>query len=374
MTLPLAHGLEVTFVQAATELAHEPRPIGIIMRAFVTGATGLLGTNLVRLLLEQGHEVRALARSRDKAEAAFGGLGVETVAGDMEDVPAFANALGGCDALFHTAAYFREYYQPGDHWPILERINVRATIDLLTEAARRGVKTGVHTSSSGVIGPGLGGAPGNESSPPPREAQTNLYFKSKVLAEEAIQAWMARQTGMRVVLVLPGWMFGPADAGPTGSGKLVLDFLAGKVPGIVDGGACIVDARDVAQAMIAAAERGEHGSRYIVAGEYHTLEDVMKTLQSVSGIPAPTRHIPYPAILIYAWFAELGARITGRAPTVSLQGVRAMHAKHRVSSDKATRELGATFRPLAETLRDEVEWFRQRGSTQAVTLGAGEGS
>jgi dihydroflavonol-4-reductase len=333
------------------------------MKAFVTGATGLLGTNLVRLLRQQGHQVCALVRSREKAKAAFGDLGVETVAGDMADVPALANALDGCDTLFHTAAYFREYYQPGDHWPILERINVRGTVELLTEAARRGVKTTVHTSSSGVIGPGPDGGPGDESSPPSREAETNLYFKSKVLAEEAIRSWMAQHNGMRVVLVLPGWMFGPEDSGPTGSGKLVLDFLDGKVPGIVDGGACIVDARDVGQAMIAAAERGDHGGRYIVAGEYYSLEEVMKCLQSVSGVLAPTRKIPYPVILTYAWFAELGARMTGRAPTVSLQGVRVMHAKHRVKSSKAARDLGVTFRPLAETLRDEVEWFRQRSRT-----------
>jgi dihydroflavonol-4-reductase len=336
------------------------------MKAFVTGATGLLGTNLVRLLWEQGHGVRALVRSREKAEATFDGLELEIVVGDMADVPAFAEALNGCDALFHTAAYFREYYQPGDHWPTLERINVHAVIELLTEAAGRGVKTAVHTSSSGVIEPNSNGTPGDESSPLSPESQSNLYFKSKVLAEQAVRAWMAEHTTMRVVMILPGWMFGPADSGPTGSGKLVLDYLDRKIPGIVDGGASIVDARDVAQAMIAAAERGEHGSRYIVAGEYHSLEDVMKTLESVSDIPAPSRRIPYPLILTYAWFAELGARFTGRAPTVSLDGVRIMHAKHRMNSNKAIRELGAGFRPLADTLRDEVEWFRLRRSLQST--------
>jgi dihydroflavonol-4-reductase len=329
------------------------------MKAFVTGATGLLGTNLVRLLKEQGHEVRALARSREKAEAALGGLKVEIITGDMANVAAFADALDGCDVLFHTAAYFREYYQPGDHWPILERINVHATIELLEQAARRGVKTFVHTSSSGVVGPGPGGEPGDESTPPPREAETNLYFKSKLVGEQAIRKWIDEHPGLRVVMVLPGWMFGPDDAAPTGSGKLVLDFLDRKLPGIVDGGTCIVDARDVAGAMIAAAERGEHGGRYIVAGQYHSLEDVMKTLESVSGVPAPTRHIPYFVIIIYAWFAELGARLTGRAPTVSLQGVRIMHAKHKLRSDKSVRELGASFRPLADTLRDEVGWYRK---------------
>jgi dihydroflavonol-4-reductase len=329
------------------------------MRAFVTGATGLLGTNLVRLLTKEGCQVRALARSPEKAKTIFAGLDVQIVAGDMANVPAFADALAGCDALFHTAAYFREYYQPGDHWPTLERINVRATINLLKEAAQRGVKTAIHTSSAGIVGSDAKGQPGDESTPPPREAQTNLYFKSKLLAEQEIHSWMSKNRGIRVVLVLPGWMFGPYDAAPTGSGRLVLDFLAGKVPGIIDGGTCIVDARDVARAMANATKRGENGSRYIVAGKYHSLEEVLQTLESVSGVPAPTRRISWPVIVTYAWFAELKARFTGRAPSVSLQGVRAMHAKHKVSSEKAIRDLGATFRSLTDTLRDELAWFKR---------------
>jgi dihydroflavonol-4-reductase len=336
------------------------------MKAFVTGATGLLGTNLVRLLCEQGHPVRALVRSREKAEKAFAGLNVQTVVGDMADVPAFAGSLSGCDVLFHTAAYFREYYQPGDHWPVLEQINVRATVELLTQAASHGVKTAVHTSSAGVVGPGPAGEPGDESTPPPPEAETNLYFKSKLVAEQEIRSWMAKNPSLRVVIVLPGWMFGPDDAAPTGSGRLVLDYLAGKVPGIIDGGTCIVDARDVAQGMIAAAEHGEHGGRYLIAGQYHSLGEVMKGLESASGVPAPTRHIPYPVIVIYAWFAELGARLTGRVPTISLQGVRTMRAKHKIRSDKAVRELGVTFRPLADTLRDEVAWYRRNAPAAAA--------
>jgi dihydroflavonol-4-reductase len=332
------------------------------MHAFVTGATGLLGTNLVRLLQSQGHRVRALVRSREKAAAAFAGLDVEVVQGDMEDVSAFAAALGGCDALFHTAAYFREYYQPGDHWPILERINIRGTVELLTEAARRGVKTAVDTSSSGVVGPDPNNEPGDESSPPAPETETNLYFKSKLLAQREVVLFARQHAEMRTMLVLPGWMYGPHDAAPTGSGKIVLDFLAGKLPGIINGGTCIVDARDVAQAMINMGERGENGGRYIVAGRYHTLEEVFKTLETVSGVPAPTRHIPRPIILAFAHFAELKSRFTGKAPTVSLQGVRLLQAKRQVRSDKAIRELGATFRPLAETLRDEVEWYRQQRS------------
>src|SRR6266496_3290506 len=155
----------------------------------------------------------------------------------------------GHDVLFHTAAYFREYYQPGDHWAMLEAINVQGTLALLAEAERRGVKKVIYTSSNGVIGARPSGEPSDESDPPNARATQNLYMKSKVLAEHAVQAFLAHST-LPVVLILPGWMFGPGDAAPTSSGQIVLDFLNRRLPGIVTVGGDAVDARDVAQAMI----------------------------------------------------------------------------------------------------------------------------
>src|SRR5215471_5519632 len=133
------------------------------MRAFITGSTGLLGNNLVRLLCEQGYEVTALVRSRAKAARLFVGLNVSLVEGDMRDVAAFGAALEGCDILFHTAAYFREYFQPGDHWKTLEAINVKGTRTLLEEAERRGIQKVIYVSSSSVIGSQSSAAPGDES-------------------------------------------------------------------------------------------------------------------------------------------------------------------------------------------------------------------
>src|SRR5258706_1750052 len=122
------------------------------MHAFVTGATGLLGSNLVQALLDQGYEVRGLVRSKEKALRVFPAQKVDFVTGDMSDVAAFAPSLAGCDVLFHTAAYFREYYQPGDHKGTLEKINVQGTVDLLIAAEKQGVKKAIHISSAGVIG------------------------------------------------------------------------------------------------------------------------------------------------------------------------------------------------------------------------------
>lgn len=327
------------------------------MKAFVTGSTGLLGNNLVRLLVQPGHQVKGLVRSNEKAANILGDIDVTLVSGDMLVVDSFAPELDGCDVLFHTAAYFREYYQPGDHWKLLEDINVKGTINLLTEAERRGINKVVYISSAGVIGKKPSGAPGDESTPPHPLARRNLYLRSKILAEEAIFEFL-KEHSLPVVLILPGWMFGPGDAAPTGSGQLVLDFLRRKLPGVVEGGMGVVDARDVAQAMINAVERGRSGERYIVGGRYYNLEEIGKTLEKITGIPAPKLHIPHAVTLLYAWLSEIYARLTGRPVLVSLEGVRNMSAKFQWVSDKAVRELGAAFRPLEETLRDEINWYR----------------
>jgi dihydroflavonol-4-reductase len=330
------------------------------VRAFVTGSTGLLGANLVHLLVESGHEVRALARSPEKAAGQLGDLQVEVVRGDLADVGAFAEALGDCDWLFHTAAFFREYYTPGDHWATLERFNVRATIELLEAAERAGVRRAVHTSTSGTIGRNPSGGPGDEGCAPGPVAERNLYFKSKVEAERAIAAFLEGSHQLDVMLALPGWMFGPRDAAPTHSGRMVIDFCNRKLPGVLNGGASTADARDVAAGMIAAAERGRSGERYILAGEYASFAGVFAALEQATGVPAPRRRLPTPMVYGVAIFSEAVSRLTGKPPLISRQAVRTMR-EDAVSSEKAVRELGARFRPLAETLADEVAWFEAYG-------------
>ena len=329
------------------------------MRAFVTGATGLLGNNLVQALLDHGHEVRGLVRSPEKAQRVFPGGKVDLVTGNVRDVATFAESLAGCDALFHTAAYFREYYQPGDHKAMLERINVQGTIDLLIAAEKHGVKKAVHISSAGVIGRKGDGSPGDENTPPDEHATSNLYFSSKIQTELAIGRFL-KERALPVVMVLPSWMWGPGDWAPTASGKLVLDYLKQKLPGVVDGGSSIVDVRDVAQATITAAHLGKSGERYILSGGYYDFTDVLATLERVTGVPSPKRKIPYALSLAVGAGAETWARLTGTTALVTLAGVRTLHAKNAVRSDKAILELSASFRPFEETVRDEVAWFRDR--------------
>src|SRR5260370_35510807 len=280
------------------------------MHAFVTGATGLLGSNLVQALLDQGHKVRGLVRSKEKALRVFPDQKIDFVTGDMSDVGSFASSLGGCDVLFHTAAYFREYYQPGDHKAKLEKINVQGTVDLLIAAEKQGIKKAIHISSAGVIGRKPDGSAGAENTPPDDHAASNLYFTSKIDTELALTTFL-QERSLPVVMILPSWIWGPGDSAPTASGKLLLDFLKQKLPGIVDGGSSIVDARDVALVTITAAERGRSGERYIVGGKYLDFAAVLATLERVTGVPAPTRKIPYAVSLAVGAASQTWARLTG---------------------------------------------------------------
>lgn len=328
------------------------------MKAFVTGSTGLLGNNLT-YLLSQKNQVKALVRSKEKAKNVFGDTSnITFIEGDMLDIDGFAHELQGCDILFHAAAYFREYYQPGNHWKNLEKVNIKGTISLLERAEKYNIQKVVYVSSAGVIGMGPNGLPGDELTPPSKFAHTNLYFKSKLLAEEAIQLFL-QKSSLPVVLILPGGIFGVRDFTPTSSGQLVLNFLSQKLPGIVDGGGCFVDVRDVAQAMINAVEKGRSGERYIVAGHYSSIEHVLQTLEKLTGIPAPKRHIPYTASLALAQLSELQWKLTGKPVLLSRARVQTLQQKFHWSSEKALRELAITFRPLEKTLRDEIDWYQQ---------------
>lgn len=333
------------------------------MRAFVTGGTGLLGSNLIRLLLDQGHYVTALVRSQRKAAQVLGDLPLTLVEGDMENVDCWAATLTGSDVLFHTAAYFREYYAPDGHWSTLKAINIDATLQLFAAAEAHGVVKTIYVSSGGVIGPNPAGGPSDETSLPGKGAMENLYFRSKVLGEQAIARFLETHA-LDIVLILPGWIFGPGDGAPTTSGQVVLDLLGRKLPAIPPGGSAIVDVRDVAQAMISAVTRGRCGERYIVSGPYASLADVAQTVERVAGVQAPKLRLPYAVALTYAWVAQTYARLTGTSTLVTVNGVRSMQERINLSSTKAERELGATFRPLEDTLRDEVAWFHaQRAAT-----------
>jgi dihydroflavonol-4-reductase len=337
------------------------------MRAFVTGSTGLLGNNLVRTLLGAGHEVLALARSRQKATRELGDTRARIVIGDITRVDGFADALSGVDVVFHSAAFFREYYAPGDHSDAIDRINVKSTLELARTAHARGVRKMIHTSSAGIVGVKADGSPGDEETPPWPGVGKNLYLHSKRKLEPLLQVF-SRESGFFIASALPAWMWGPHDTGPTASGQLVLDALDHKLPpAIPPGGSSVVDARDVAAAMLRIAEVGRAGERYILSGRFLDLEEIIRKLAAATGVKGPTARIPFAGALVLAAFSETWSRLTGAPSVMSRESIRLMNARLAVTAAKAERELGVTFRPFEQTVADAVAWAKARKSESIPT-------
>ena len=331
--------------------------------AFVTGATGLLGNNLVRELVARGYSVKALVRSRAKGEQQFNDLpGVELVVGDMADIDAFAASLQGCDTVFHTAAYFRDNYKGGSHWEELEKINVAGTRELLQQAYRAGIRRFVHTSSIAV----LDGPPGTaiDETCLRAEADADDYYRSKILADRVVLAFLETHPQMHACMVLPGWMWGPGDMGPTSSGQLVNDVVNGKLPGLIPGTFSVVDARDVAWAQIAAAKNGRRAERYLAAGRNLTMRQLVPALGRIAGVKTPARQLPLPALYLLAAVQEVYARLTGKPILLSMATLRLLiREEHRTCFNhrKSEQELGLSFRALELTMSDTVTWYREHG-------------
>jgi dihydroflavonol-4-reductase len=330
---------------------------------FVTGATGLLGNNLVRALVLRGVRVKALARSADKARTQFAGMrNVDVVPGDMGQVEGFASALPGCDVVFHTAAFFRDSYKGGSHWGELKRINVDGTASLLEAAYRSGVRRFVQTSSIAV----LDGQPGSviDETCVRDPGAADDYYRSKILADEAVKRFLAAHPDFKANYVLPGWMWGPGDIGPTSSGQVALDTVLGKLPGLVPGSFSVVDARDVAEAEIAAAEHGRSGERYLAAGRHMTMRELVPLIGRVACVTTPSRPVPLPMLYLIAGLQEAYARISGNPVLLSLATVRLMAReadRTHFSHAKSERELGLKFRPVEETVADTIAWYRANG-------------
>ncbi|MEV1007064.1 NAD-dependent epimerase/dehydratase family protein [Streptomyces sp. NPDC049881] len=345
----------------------------VLRRVVVTGATGLLGTAVVGRLLAGGSEVVALVRDPDKARRLLpDGEGLTVAAGDITDPASYRHALAGADAVIHTAAYFREYYQPGADLPLLFRTNVDAVTDLLRAAVDNSVPVVVQTSSINTLAPGTPETPADESAPPPPDWERNAYRASKVRAERAITEFLGEGgRDLRVPLVLPGWMWGPGDSGPTSAGRLFLSVAKGALRAVPRAGNHVVDARDVADACVRAAESGQSLRRYIVAGRWQRLSATTQGVADAVGVSAP-REIPAAAALTFATLLETSAKLRRREPVATREGVRVLldGNRTRISSARVQNELGVTFRPLSETFADEAAYYRATGLLAPAGSGA----
>lgn len=327
------------------------------MTVLVTGGTGFIGANLVRELLARGAAVRVLARPTSDRRA-LAGLPAEVVEGDLLDPTSLAPALKGVAVLYHVAADYR-LWAPDP--ALLYRVNVDGTRALLAAAEAAGVSRVVYTSSVGTLGLPADGRPGTETTPVSLEDMVGDYKRSKFLAEREARAAAAR--GLPVVIVNPSAPVGPWDWKPTPTGKMLIDYLRGRMFAYLDTGLNVVHVRDVAQGHVAAAERGRIGERYILGHAEGNLglREIFERLEPYTGMPAPRRRIPYAAALAMATLFEGVSRVTRREPLASRTAVRMAAKRMFFDPSKAIRELGLPQTPVDAALRDAVEWFWAHG-------------
>jgi dihydroflavonol-4-reductase len=325
------------------------------MKALVTGATGFVGAAVARALLNDGWQVRALARAgSDRRNLA--GLDLDIALGDLKLPDTLRAAVAGCDAVFHVAADYRL----GARAPReLYANNVDGTRNLLHAAATAGVPRMVYTSSVATIGIPPGGAPGDEQTPVTLADMIGHYKRSKYLAEALVRD--SAPPGLAVVIVNPSTPVGPGDLKPTPTGQLVLDAAGGRMPAYVDTGLNIVHVDDVAAGHVLAFHRGRSGERYILGGVDMSLKDILGQICGLAGRRAPRIRLPHAVVLPLAVLAETAAHLTGRSSRITVEGVRMAQKRMFFSCEKAVRELGYRHRAPIDAFRDAIAWYRTNG-------------
>ena len=327
-------------------------------RVLVTGGAGFVGSSVVRVLLDRGSEVVALVEPGGGTDN-LDGLDVEVVVGDLRDARAVDDAVAGCALVFHVAALYRFWApEPAAFYDV----NVTGTRNVLAAAGAHRCRRVVYTSTVGTLG--LDGAatdaPVDERSFAHVDHLFGLYKQSKYVAEHEVLR--AAAEGLPVVLVQPTTPVGPRDRAPTPTGRTVLDFLNGRIPGYVDTTLNIVDVEDVAAGHLLAADRGSQGRSYILGGRNLALRDVLGTLAAVTGLPAPTRRFPSALALAAAHVSDVvEGRLLHREPSVPLEGARMSTTQMSFDDTRARTELGYTSRPPAEALERAARWFVDAG-------------
>ncbi len=323
------------------------------MKVLVTGATGFVGSAVVRRLLARGHPVRALVRPSSDLRN-LEGLEVELARGDLLDGASLRSALRGCRALFHVAADYR-LWAPDPN--VLYAANVEGTRKLMEAALEQGVERIVYTSSVATLGLNRDGAPADETTPVSLDDMIGHYKRSKYLAEEVVRELVAAR-GLPAVIVNPSTPVGPRDIKPTPTGRMVRDAALGRMPAYVDTGLNIVHVDDVAEGHCLALERGATGQRYILGGENLSLREILAIIAGLTGRRPPRVRLPHGLVLPLGYAAQGWARLRGGPePRLTADGVRMARKKMYFSSDKARRELGYLPRPAREALADAVAWF-----------------
>lgn len=327
-------------------------------RVLVTGATGFIGSAVTRRLVERGQEVVALVEPGADAENLVG-LPVKQVEGDLRTVAGVQKAMSGCRAVFHVAALYRFWARdPAAFYDI----NVGGTRNVLTAASEAGVEGMVYTSTVGTLGLEhvAGGVSADERCFPDVRHLYGSYKRSKYVAEHEVLR--AAAEGFPASLVLPTFPLGPGDRAPTPTGKLVLDFLNGRMPGYVDTVLNVAHVDDVAAGQVLALEKGRIGRSYILGGENLTLQQLLADLAAITGLPVPRIRVPRALSLVVAGASEaIEGGLLRRHPSVPLEAARMSTSRMSFDISRARAELGYAPRPAREALTDSARWFAASG-------------
>ncbi|NOQ64705.1 MAG: NAD-dependent epimerase/dehydratase family protein [Methyloprofundus sp.] len=326
------------------------------MTTLVTGATGHLGANLVRALLDRGEKVRVLLR-KESSNTEVGGLDVERAYGNLKDKQSLIEAVKGCDYVYHLAAFVS--IRDGDRKELYD-VNVLGTRSLMQACRQEGVKRIVHCSSFGAVGNNPEGASNEKWAVSPYEMTTD-YEISKTFAE--LEVYKEVVLGLDAVIVNPSGIVGPWDFKPSLLGRTIIEFAQGKMRASVKGGFDFVPVQDVVQGHLLAMEKGVSGERYLLTGEQHSLSDTLDWLEELTGQPKPKWVIPTFLMQNIAIIKDWIERqfFPNIYPRFNYHSIRLLNCGKYGSNAKAVKELGLKPTPVKEAYRDSVAWFKEHG-------------
>ena len=323
------------------------------MKTLVTGSTGFLGSSVLRELINDGREVKALIR-KGTSKKNIAGLDVEIAYGDLRDIESIRSALNGCDILYHVAAYYSLWDRDKQ---LSYELNVKGTRNILQSAKDKDLNKIVYTSTVGCIGLNEDTTLATENTFFNKNTLSNDYKKSKYHAEQV--ALEFARGGLPVVIVNPSTPIGPRDIKPTPTGKIILDFMNRKMPAYLDTGLNLIDVKDCARGHILAELKGIPGERYILGNQNMTLLEILTTLEKITGLKAPRIKIPFWVALSAGWACEMVSNhLTGKPPAIPLAGVKMAKYFMYFDSSKAVKKLGLAQNPVENALRQSVDWFK----------------
>ena len=321
------------------------------MKTAVTGANGHVGANLIRLLLEQGHQVRTLVHHNTQA---LQGLDVERVRGSLGDLSALERLCQDRDAVFHAAAVISI---GGEKESRVYQTNVAGTKNLLLAAEKSGVKRFIHFSSIHALQQQPADSLMDEARPLNTDSPM-VYERTKALAEKMVLGHNSSR--FQVIVLNPTAILGPYDFGPSYLGQVILKIYRGRLPGLVPGGYNWVDVRDVAQAAVQALEKGRPGERYLLSGEWQSLKTLAGEICRLRGRKCRLPVFPFWLARAGVPFLKAFARLTKQDPLYTATSLKILQTANRqVLHDKARRELDFRPRPFHQSVADAVEWFKK---------------